>query len=99
MTESQNTIVILKNEAGDYFLVPQATVEQGRVTEGQKVELEWLIGEQEDARGHMLHALFTPLAVITVGVVLIAQEATKDEGGTITNAQFVEQVTGRPFGR
>ena len=74
MADTQTGTLVLRDDEGNYFLVPHETVEQGRVPAEHKAEVERLIREQEDVHGHMLHALFTPLAVIVVGTVLVVRE-------------------------
>jgi hypothetical protein len=77
MAEAQTGTLVLRDDEGNYFLVPQETVEKGRVPAEQKAEIERLIGEQEDVQGHIWHALFTPLAVIVVGTVLVVREVNQ----------------------
>ena len=53
MTNEQTTALVLKDGMGNYFLVPQETLERGRVPEEHKAEVERLISEQhDDVRGH-----------------------------------------------
>jgi len=51
-TDSQGTLV-LKDEAGDYFLLPQTMLERGRVSEEHKAEVEQLIQDM-DVSGHFM---------------------------------------------
>jgi predicted methyltransferase len=51
-SESKSPVLVLENEAGDYFVVPHAVVERGRVAEERKAELERLIAEPDDVTGH-----------------------------------------------
>jgi hypothetical protein len=48
-TTEQNTLV-LRDSAGSYYLVPQATVEQGRVPAEQQAEIEQLIADRRGSR-------------------------------------------------
>ena len=71
MTDAQTSTLVFKNEAGDYFLLPQETLERGRVPEEHKAEIEQLITAQggidgEDVQGYWLPLLFA--AVTLVGV-------------------------------
>ncbi|MGH2587103.1 MAG: hypothetical protein ACRDJE_19495 [Dehalococcoidia bacterium] len=43
MTNAQTGTLVLKDTAGNYFLVSQAAVEQGRVPEEQKAEVEQIL--------------------------------------------------------
>lgn len=59
MTNEQTSTLVFKSEAGDYFLVPRATLEQGRLPEGQKAEIEQLLAaapagpDGEDVQGYI----------------------------------------------
>ncbi len=56
MTTEQASVLVFKSKAGDYFLVPRTTLEQGRVAEEHKAEVEQLIAEVkgDDVSGHFL---------------------------------------------
>ncbi|MGH2587102.1 MAG: hypothetical protein ACRDJE_19490 [Dehalococcoidia bacterium] len=77
MTNEQTGTLVLKDQAGNYFLVPQETLEQGRVPEEHTAEVERVFADQGDVQGHIWHALFTPAAIIATGVVLIVRELNK----------------------
>ncbi len=72
MTNAQTNTLVFKNDAGDYFLLPQEAFEQGRVPEEHKAELERLIAERgaggDDVQGYWLPLLFA-------GVVLVGAAA------------------------
>ncbi|MGH2588166.1 MAG: hypothetical protein ACRDJE_24880 [Dehalococcoidia bacterium] len=55
MTDEQTLSLVLKDEAGNYFLVPQELLEQGRVPEEHTAEIERLIAEQQDVQGYARH--------------------------------------------
>jgi hypothetical protein len=109
MSETREGFMVFKNEAGDYFLVPLATLAEGRVAEEHKAAVEQAVESaqsgagENDAQGFILPAL----AVIAFGVGFnIGYTVGKDirdrdsgEGGGMTNAQLIEQITGRPFPR
>ena len=66
MTNEQTTTLVFKDQAGEYYLVSQATLEQGRVPAEQKAALEQLIAEQqEDVQGYILPILYG--VAMTVG--------------------------------
>ncbi len=76
MTSEQTNVLMFKNEAGDYFAVPQETFERGRVPEERKAEVERLLSEAErdDTTGHagFLAGVFTGalgMGLLMVGVV------------------------------
>jgi hypothetical protein len=104
MANPESAVLVFKDEAGSYFLLPLETLEQGRVLEEQKAAIEQLIAEQQDVQGYLIHLFVIPhilrtAAVIATGAVLVGQEATKDEGGTMTNAQFVQLIIDQGRGR
>ena len=51
MTNAQTTTLVFKNDAGSYFLLPQETLEQGRVPDEQQAAVERLIAEADDVAG------------------------------------------------
>jgi len=53
MTTEQDTTLVFKDAAGEYYLLPLATLRRGQVPAERKAELERLIAEhQDDAQGH-----------------------------------------------
>jgi hypothetical protein len=42
-------------------------------------------GEHEDVQGYWIHALFTPIAVIATGTVLVVQEVNKPVEAQVPN--------------
>ena len=57
MTSEQTTttpLLLFKNEAGDYFVLPQETLERSRVTEEAKAEVERLVAEAGEVSGYDL---------------------------------------------
>jgi hypothetical protein len=52
MANIERDTLVMKDSEGNYFLVPHETVEQGRVPEEQRAEIERLIGEA-DTTGHI----------------------------------------------
>jgi hypothetical protein len=65
MANAQTGTLVLKDAAGNYFLVSPETVEQGRVPEEHRAEVERLVaearsgqgGEEADTRGHFCSSL------------------------------------------
>ncbi|MGH2604555.1 MAG: hypothetical protein ACRDJ9_34845 [Dehalococcoidia bacterium] len=55
MTDTQIGMLVLQDNTGDYFLLPQTTLEQGRVPAEHKAAVERLLGEAKggDVSGHM----------------------------------------------
>jgi hypothetical protein len=65
MTDDQSLSLVLKDEAGNYFLVPQETLERGRVPKEQKGEIERLVAEAaaEGGGGESVQGSVAPLTV------------------------------------
>jgi hypothetical protein len=62
MTTTQDNTLVLKDAAGDYFLLPQETLLRSRVPAERRAEIERLFdenqaAEQDDTQGHILPAL------------------------------------------
>jgi hypothetical protein len=79
MTDEQTTALVLKDGTGNYFLVPQEALEQGRVPEERKAQIEQLMREQDDTQGHLwwLEGVLVPAAVIATGAYLIGRELNR----------------------
>ena len=45
MSNEQTSPLVFKDHAGEYYLLPQAALEQGRVPEEHKAEVERLLAE------------------------------------------------------
>ena len=56
MTTEQTGMFVLKSAADEYFLLPEETLERGRVPEEHKAEVERLLSEtdEDDIAGHMV---------------------------------------------
>jgi hypothetical protein len=67
MTTERSGTLVFKSATGDYFLLPQATLERGRVPEEHRAEVEHLVVEAEgdDVSGHV-----APLAIFFAGALL-----------------------------
>jgi hypothetical protein len=57
MTTTQATTLVLKDQAGEYYLLPEDALEQCRVLGERKAEIERLVDES-DVSGHVLWAYF-----------------------------------------
>jgi hypothetical protein len=51
MTNAETGTLIFKNQAGEYFLLSLDALEQGRVPEERKAEVEQILAEAGDASG------------------------------------------------
>lgn len=76
MTNAQTATLVFKNAAGDYFLVPQATLEQGRVPAERKPEVEHLLAEAkgEDVSGYFLSFLAEMFAIHTGAALAVSAD-------------------------
>lgn len=105
MTESQTSTLVFKDQAGDYFLVPRATVEQGRVPDERKAEVERLIAEtgggvsdnDDDVRGHG-GPLIGLIILAELGILGFEIGATNFGGGVIEGAVRQVQAANSPKG-
>jgi hypothetical protein len=52
MTNVQTSTLVFKDEAGEYYLLPQAALERGRVPAAHRAEIERLAAESGDVSGH-----------------------------------------------
>jgi hypothetical protein len=72
MTTEQTGTLVLKDEAGHYFLVAQETLERARVPAEHKAELERLLTEPgADASGYMVSTTYTLFRVLNAGAKAI----------------------------
>jgi hypothetical protein len=83
MTDAQTRTVVFKDDAGNYCLVPQATLEEWWVAAEYKAQIDHLITEEHDVQGNMWHALFTAAPVIISGGVLVNRELNRGDGGGV----------------
>lgn len=72
MADTQTSALVVQDGEGAYFLVSRATLEQGRVPDERRAEVERLIAENageasaggDDVRGH---------AVPVIGLIILAE--------------------------
>ena len=64
MTNAQTSTLVVKTEAGDYFLVPWELVEQCRVPEEHKLEVDRLLAGSDDVSGYIVGATYTLFRVV-----------------------------------
>jgi hypothetical protein len=71
MTNEQTSTVIFKDQAGEYYRLPQATLEQGRVPDEKVAEFERLMAEAAarddgdgDVEGFFLRDAYDGFAII-----------------------------------
>jgi hypothetical protein len=72
MTDAQTGVLVLQDNAGEYYLLPQATLEQGRVPAEHKAEVERLLAEADaDVSGYFVATTYSLLQVINTGLKVI----------------------------
>jgi hypothetical protein len=72
MTSERTNMLVFKDQAGDYFLLPQGMIERGRVPEEHKVEVERLLVEaDEDVSGYIVATTYTFLQAVNLGMQAI----------------------------
>jgi hypothetical protein len=54
MTNAEPATLVFKDQAGEYYLLPQGTLERGRVPAEHKAEVERLLREADDVQGHAI---------------------------------------------
>lgn len=93
MTSTRAGTLVLKDQAGSYFLVSQETLAQGRVPEQQRGELERLTadtaqggGAGDDVQGHLFGAVFWVGFAIGYGVTKAVIDGGESGGGATTAA-------------
>lgn len=58
MTSERTNVFVFTDEAGEYYLLPQATLEQCRVPAERKAEVERLIAASDDTAGYAIQDRF-----------------------------------------
>ncbi|MGH2584151.1 MAG: hypothetical protein ACRDJE_04495 [Dehalococcoidia bacterium] len=94
MTSEQTNVLVFKDQAEDYFLLPQETLERGRVPEEHKAEVDRLLAEADaDVSGYMVAITYTLLRAINCGAIAIGN-AVEDAAA----ARLLEQLQGPSSG-
>jgi hypothetical protein len=63
MTSRQDITLVFKDQAGEYYLLPQETLAQGRVSAEHTAEVERLVTEGDDVTGHVIGVFTMPVLV------------------------------------
>ncbi len=76
MTTTQGNTMVFKDQAGDYYILAQATLEQARVPEERKAEVERLVAEttaaeQDDTQGYFIPAFLVYCAGAAIGSAIL----------------------------
>lgn len=89
MTNEQAITLVFKDQAGEYYLVSQATLEQGRVPAERKAEIEQVIAEQqEDVQGYILPLLYGVAMTVGFAAGYFGTKAAVEEEVLVPNIQF-----------
>ena len=101
MTTEQTSMLVFKDQAGDYFLVTQETLQQVRVPEERREELEQLLGGAGDVSGYVVSTTYTILRFMNAAVnaidVAIAGAASPPSTGERNLLDYLGgQVGGQP---
>jgi hypothetical protein len=90
MTDAQAGTLVLKNKAGDYFLVSQAMVEHGRVPDEHKAALEQPLAEADgDVSGYIVGATYGLIGILNAGATAL---------GNFVAGAAEAQATGQAIG-
>ena len=90
MTNAETCTLVLRDQAGKYYLLPQETLERGRVPDEHKAGVERLMVEaaagdgadRGDVQGHILPAILAGAFVVGfVGGFTATEALTEDSGG------------------
>jgi hypothetical protein len=82
--------LVLKNGAGDYFVVPQELLARGRVPAEHAEQIERLFAEAgADVSGHIVSTAYTLLGVVNQAAIAI--------GTTLEDAVRHERVWGNIY--
>jgi hypothetical protein len=90
MTDEQTRTLVFTNEAGDYFLLSQASIERGRVPEEHKAEIDGLIAEAGgDVSGYVATVTYSLLRAINAGATAMGNFFED-----VAAAQLLEEIKG-----
>ena len=94
MTTTQASMLLVKNQAGDFFLLPGASLEQGRVPAEHTAELERLItaATQDGTSGADAQGYVAPAGFGAGVAVAIVVRAGFDIGDGLMNGYLNSQV-------
>lgn len=90
MTNGQHAVLLVKDDAGDYFLLPREVLERGRVPEERTAEIEQLLDET-DVSGYSARALYE-----VVTTVFWAAELGANTVGKVLAGMAFEAAYGSP---
>lgn len=88
MTAERAITLVFKNGAGQYYLLPQETLEQGRVPAEHTAELERFLSEVgSDVSGYMVSTTYNLLRAINTGA-----KAVGDLTGNAADGVFLQSM-------
>jgi hypothetical protein len=77
MTDAQTSVLVLQDEAGSYFLVPQPALERWRVAEEQVAEVERFIAESDVSGYQIVASVSFGLRAIAFGAEALGEVLAK----------------------
>jgi hypothetical protein len=73
MTTTQDSMLVFKDQAGDYFAIPRETLERGRIPATHTAEIERVLAGATSAVSDDAEGYFWPIFVLpAVGAAVIA---------------------------
>jgi hypothetical protein len=78
MANEEGVTLVLKDGAGNYFLVSEETLEQGRVPEARTPELERILAEQQEVQGYVLPMFVAGIALGVWAAATLLSEGWSD---------------------
>ncbi|MGH2603994.1 MAG: hypothetical protein ACRDJ9_31995 [Dehalococcoidia bacterium] len=92
MTNAQTTVLVLKDQAGTYFVLPPEALERWRLPEEHTAEIERLIAEQEDVQGHLIPLIIglTVAGAAGAWIGATAMNALLDDAATVGRAPTLD---------
>jgi hypothetical protein len=78
MTTEVHNVIVFTDQAGEYFLLPQELLEQGRVPAEHRVEVKRLVSETEgdDVAGHMVGTVgVLTMPTVVAGLRQLAEDS------------------------
>jgi hypothetical protein len=98
MTSDDKTpVLVFKDEAGDYFLVPQELLERGRVPAERRGDLERLLVEADaDVSGYVASIAYNILRVINVSATAFGDFVAGTLDASLIKLEVISVTPVRP---
>jgi hypothetical protein len=88
MTTTRDTTLVFKDQAGDYFLLPQEALERGRVPAEHKAEVERQLADAnaDDVSGHLVFLMGMVAGALITGAAASGMVAYQMNNRSIYHA-------------